>query len=89
MMTQKALFDAVASCSGLASWIGPGTVQRALSSVGVSSFSNAVAADYQRAMPQLRARMAMYLPPAELELRCRQLEALLSDVSAAGAPQPR
>ena len=89
MMAQKALFDAVASCSGLASWIGPGTVQRALSSVGISSFSDAVAADYRRAMPQLRARMAMYLPPAELDHRCRQIEALLSEVPAAGESHPR
>lgn len=77
-MTGRALFDGVCARSGLAAMIGPGTVQRALSSVGVASPELARPDDYRRALPQMRQRMAFYLPPEELEQRTLDIEALLA-----------
>jgi hypothetical protein len=78
MNTQRALFEAIVATSGLAATIGPGTVQRALGSVGVLFPDRARPEDYRRALPQLRARMAIYLPPSELDQRLTQIEALLT-----------
>ena len=77
MSREQRLFEEIIAHCGLASWIGPGTVLRALTSVGVQSAEQATAADYARALPQLKARMAMYLTPTELEQHVRQIEALL------------
>jgi hypothetical protein len=77
-MTSRALFEGVCARSGLAAMIGPGTVQRALTSVGVATLDDAGPDDYRRALPQLRQRMAFYLPPEELERRTRDIEALLA-----------
>jgi len=73
---QKLFEDVVGRC-GLAAWIGPGTVQRALQSVGVSSPDTATPFHYRRALPQLKARMAIYLQPEDLERNMREIEALL------------
>jgi hypothetical protein len=70
-------FDEVVEATGLASFIGPGIVERALQSVGVAATGAARSNDYVRAMPQIRARMAMYLKPAELEERVRAIETVL------------
>ncbi len=64
--------------SGLAAWLGPGTVQRALSAVGVGAPEDARPSDYRRALPQLRARMALYLRAEELDRTIREIESLLS-----------
>jgi hypothetical protein len=74
----RALFEAVIATSGLAASIGPGTVQRALVSVGVVFPDRARPEDYRRALPQLRARMAIYLPASEVDRRVSEIEALLS-----------
>jgi hypothetical protein len=79
-MTQvdsRKLFEDVVSRTGLAAWIGPGAVQRALSSVGVFSKDLAGPDQYRRALPQLRARMAIYLQPEDLNRHIQEIEALL------------
>ena len=77
MSNPTQLFEDVVARTGLAGWIGPGAVRRALSSVGVASPSDAVPDDYRRALPQLRARMALYLKSHEVEHNAREIEALL------------
>ena len=71
------LFEDVVACSGLASWIAPGTVIRSLNTVGIKSPAAAHPDDYRRAIPQLKARMAMYLTVSEVEFHIQQIEALL------------
>jgi hypothetical protein len=73
----RKLFEEIVEHSGLASWIGPGTVMRALKSIGVASPDVSQADDYRRALPQLKARMASYLPAHELDSRVQKIEALL------------
>jgi hypothetical protein len=78
MTLGRVLFEKVVERTGLASFIGPGTVERALLAAGVESVEAATADDYRRAMPQLRRRMAVYLPPDGLERQVRKLEELLA-----------
>ena len=74
----KALFEDVVQATGLALMIGPGAVQRALAAVGVREPERATVDDYRRALPQLKSRMAFYLPPVELDKQLAALEAVLS-----------
>ncbi len=74
----RALFEEVVARSGLSAVIGPGAVQRALHAVGVDTPDAAGAGDYKRALPQLKARMAVYLPADEVERRIRDIEAALA-----------
>jgi hypothetical protein len=74
----RKLFEEIAAATGLSVVIGPGAVQRALAAVGVSAVELATVEDYRRALPQLKSRMAFYLPPADLERRLADLEVLLS-----------
>jgi hypothetical protein len=74
---EPTLFEQVVSHSGLAAHIGPGTVQRALASVGVLFPASARPEDFRRALPQLKARMAIYLPSGELERHMGKIESLL------------
>lgn len=83
------LFEDVVRCSGLASFIGPGTVQRALQSVGVASPSLAQVDDYRRALPVLRERMALYLPASQLEACVLQIDAVLKNESSRALPSSR
>ncbi|WP_394838891.1 hypothetical protein LVJ94_18535 [Pendulispora rubella] len=78
----RRLFEEIVTRTGLAPMIGPGTVQRALHAVGVSSPEHAQTHDYLRALPELRARMAIYLEPAAVEQRLRQIEAHLKHGSS-------
>jgi hypothetical protein len=71
------LFDEVVARSGLATMIGPGTVQRALAAVGVASPDGAGPDDYRRALPQIKARMAVYLRPDEVARAIQEIESLL------------
>jgi|HubBroStandDraft_6_1064221.scaffolds.fasta_scaffold201261_1 hypothetical protein len=71
------LFEEVVARSGLAAWVGPGTVRRALVSVGVSSPDVASPNDYLRALPELQARMATYLGASDLKQRMDRIETLL------------
>jgi hypothetical protein len=77
MSEQRSLFEQIVESSGLAATIGPGTVQRALSSVGVLVPEAASPEDYLRALPQLRARMTIYLGAADAERRALHIESLL------------
>jgi hypothetical protein len=83
------LFEEVVTCSGLASFIGPGTVQRALQSVGVTSPSLAKLEDYRRALPALQERMALYLPASQLKACVRAIETLLKLESAKASASGR
>jgi len=63
------LFEGVVQRSGLASWVGPGLLRRALHAVGVEHPEQARSEHFKRALPQLEARMAVYLKPQELAYR--------------------
>jgi hypothetical protein len=76
-VSPRSLFDQVVAASGLAAMLGPGIVVRALASAGVSEPERARPEDYRRALPELRARMAIYLPAGELEQRLKAIESLL------------
>jgi hypothetical protein len=76
MSAGRKLFDAVVDRTGLASFIGPGAVERALANVGASP-DVATVGDYRRALPQLHRRMAIYLKAPELDQRLRAIEDLL------------
>jgi hypothetical protein len=77
MSTFGKLFDEVVARSGLATMIGPGTVQRALAAVGIVSPDHAKPDDYWRALPQIKVRMAMYLAPEEVAHAIQKIETLL------------
>ncbi|HWL86965.1 MAG TPA: hypothetical protein VNO21_14245 [Polyangiaceae bacterium] len=80
-MRSRKLFHEVVVRTGLAPIIGPGTVGRALAAVGVASPDDARAEDYLRALPELRARMSIYLDADALEQRIRQIELHLKHIS--------
>lgn len=71
------LFEEVVRHSGLASWMGPGLLRRALQAVGVDEVGAARSEHYRRALPQLEARMAVYLTPDELAHRVASIRRLL------------
>ena len=71
------LFDRVVAQTGLAAFIGPGLVRRALQSVGVSAVDAATPEDYRRALPAMRARMGTYLPSDEAEANVRAIAMML------------
>jgi hypothetical protein len=71
------LFEDIVARTGLASFIGPGVVKRALQSVGVYRIEDATRDDYRHALPVLRARMATYLSSEQLEGRFRDIGSLL------------
>ena len=77
MSRGRELFEEVVARSGLAAWVGPGTVRRALGSVGVASPDDAGPHDYLRALPELEARMGTYLRAPDLKQRMDRIEALL------------
>jgi hypothetical protein len=77
MNAGRTLFEQVVERTGLASFIGPGTVERALGTVGATP-DGATRADYRRALPQLHDRMAVYLKKDELVRHLRALEELLT-----------
>jgi transcriptional regulator GlxA family with amidase domain len=71
------LFEEVVRRSGLASWVGPGLLRRALQAVGVDEVGAARTEHFKRALPQLEARMAVYLKPEELAQRVASIRRLL------------
>lgn len=72
-----ALFEEVVRRSGLASWVGPGLLRRALQAVGVEEAGAARSEHFKRALPQLEARMAVYLKPEDLAQRVASIRKLL------------
>jgi hypothetical protein len=77
MSRGRELFEEVVARSGLAAWVGPGTVRRALGAVGVTSPDDASPGDYLRALPELKARMATYLGERDLKYHLDRIETLL------------
>jgi hypothetical protein len=71
------LFEGVVQRSGLASWVGPGLLRRALQAVGVEHVAAARSEHFRRALPQMEARMAVYLKPAELAHRLAAIRLFL------------
>jgi hypothetical protein len=78
MSVGKSLFDEIVDCAGLAAFIGPATVRRALATSGIANAEEAAPADFLRALPELKARMAIYLTTQEAEQRSREIAELLS-----------
>ncbi|HEY5956307.1 MAG TPA: hypothetical protein VIV60_07135 [Polyangiaceae bacterium] len=85
MTDAEELFEEVVARTGLASFIGPGVVKRALQSVGVYRIEDATREDYRQALPVLRARMATYLSSEPLDARLRDIGSLLRLSSFPGA----
>lgn len=75
--SESTLFEEVVRRSGLATWVGPGLLRRALQAVGVEDPLAARSEHYRRALPQLEARMAVYLKPEELALRVGAIRRLV------------
>jgi len=73
----RELFERICIASGLAAMVGPGNVRRALHNVGADSVEAARVEHYRRALPELRLRMSIYLPPQEVARRLPDIEALL------------
>jgi hypothetical protein len=80
VQSESTLFEEVVRRSGLASWVGPGLLRRALQAVGVDEVMSARSEHYRRALPQLEARMAVYLKPDELALRVAAIRRLLDSL---------
>jgi hypothetical protein len=76
-VSEATLFEEVVRRSGLASWVGPGLLRRALQAVGVDAVAGARLEHFRRALPQLEARMAVYLKPDELVVRLAAIRRLL------------
>jgi len=74
---ESTLFEEVVRRSGLASWVGPGLLRRALQAVGVDDPVVARSEHFRRALPQLEARMAVYLKPEELTQRVASIRRLV------------
>ncbi|MFO0587982.1 MAG: hypothetical protein U0441_10605 [Polyangiaceae bacterium] len=68
------LFEQVVALTGLASWVGPGLVQRALTSQAGVAKEAANVEHYRRALPQIRARMAAYVAIDEVDRRVKSIE---------------
>jgi hypothetical protein len=77
---ETTLFEEVVRRSGLASWVGPGLLRRALQAVGVDQAVTARSEQYRRALPQLEARMAVYLKPEDLAMRVAAIRRLLDSL---------
>jgi hypothetical protein len=70
------LFDQVVQKTGLGEVIGPGTVERALETVG-STAEVATLDDYRRALDNIKGRMAAYMDPADVNRHVRAIEYVL------------
>lgn len=77
---ESTLFEEVVRRSGLASWVGPGLLRRALQAVGVDEPMAARPEHYRRALPQLEARMAVYLKQDELVHRVAAIRRLFESL---------
>jgi hypothetical protein len=77
-MSTESLFERVIRSTGLPAYIGPSAVRRALSLSGCLSPEAAGPEDYRRALPQLQARMRIYLSQAEVDRRVGDIEASLA-----------
>ena len=72
------LLAKVLRLTGLSPLLAHGLVRRALEGVGVD-VQTAERSDYLRAIPQIRRRLALYLPRDEVEKRCVSIEKALMD----------
>lgn len=71
------LFEEVVRNTGLPAFIGPSLVRRALAGAGAAKAEEAAPADFERALPELKARMNLYLNPGDTEKRLRDIAAIL------------
>jgi hypothetical protein len=76
--TSATLLAKVWRLTGVSPLLAQGLVRRALEGIGVEA-ERAERNDYLRALPQIRRRLAVYLPAAEVERRCASIEAALMD----------
>ena len=66
MTSTSNLFDAVVEASGLVELIAPFTISRLLVAAAVSP-PEMTASDLERAMPELKSGLAVYLTPEQLD----------------------
>jgi hypothetical protein len=76
-MRGRALFQKVVEMCGVSGVLGPGLVRRALQN-GEAAPEDAGPEDYQQALPELRKRLATYLPPDEADRRLRRIAGMLA-----------
>lgn len=79
-MDSDAIFRRVATMTGLSSFIGPGTIRRALDDIGASPESASLSA-WRSALVRIEARMRAYMPDAEVERRVRAIASFLEQQS--------
>jgi hypothetical protein len=72
------LFEEVVRLTGLAAFIGPSVVRRALAITSGVTIDQAMPEHYRQALPELRSRMSIYLKPEAAAERIREIETLLS-----------
>lgn len=75
-MNSQGLFNSIVPMCGFSPLLGPGMVRRALKDAGVEP-ATAMAGDYLRAVPRLKARMRAYLPEAEVTARALRITQFL------------
>lgn len=74
---QRDLFAEVVGASGAPAIIAPGTVRRALGDVG-STPQAASPVQYIEALPSIRARLRVFMSPAEVEEAIERIRHLVS-----------
>jgi hypothetical protein len=84
-MDSKTLFDEVVKLCGFSAMMGPGTLRRALRDSGVTR-DNAGPDDYRKALPQIQARIEVYVPAAEAATRIRRIMKFLDELDQRAEP---
>jgi hypothetical protein len=81
-MDSDVIFRRVTTLSGLSSFIGAGTIRRALEDVGASPSSASLAA-WRSALLRIEARMCAYMPKDEVDRRVKAISSYLEQQSVA------
>jgi hypothetical protein len=79
-MDSDVIFRRVTTLSGLSTFIGPGTIRRALEDVGASP-SSASLATWRTAILRIEARMRAYMPKEEVVRRVQAISSYLDQQS--------
>jgi hypothetical protein len=72
-------FQQIVALTGLSSLFGPGTVRRALQDVG-ATLEEATVEDYQKVLPRLKLRIAVYLGEEKANENILNIETFLKQM---------